>query len=64
MIEPFYCTICSIPDESILVVHRNGKCPREKKTHGFHFCPSCGYKLSESLVSRTEEEKLNDMNMR
>ncbi len=64
MIEPFYCTICSIPDESTLVVHRNGKCPKKQKVHGFHFCPNCGYKLSESLVSRTEEEKLNDMNMR
>ena len=25
MIEPFYCTICSIPEESILIVHINGK---------------------------------------
>jgi len=64
MTSAFYCTICSVPEESTLIIHRNGKCPKEQKTHGFHFCPSCGYKLSSSLVSSTEEEKINDMNMR
>jgi len=64
MIKPFYCTICSIPDEGTLIVHRNGKCPKEQKVHEFHFCPNCGYKLSESIVPSTEKEKLNDMNMR
>jgi len=65
MIKPFYCEICSIPDESTLVVHRNGKCPVEQKEHGFHFCPNCGFKLSESSsVSSEDKEILNDMNKR
>ena len=64
MIKPFYCVICSIPEESTLIVHINGKCPKEQKVHGFHFCPNCGYKLSESLVFSTEEENPNDTNMR
>ena len=64
MIQPLYCTICSVPEESTLIVHINGKCPKEKKVHGFHFCPNCGYKLSESLDNSQEKENLNDMNMR
>ena len=64
MIKPFYCTICSVPEESILIVHINGKCPKEQKVHGFHFCPNCGFKLSNSLVMSEEEELLNDMNKR
>ena len=46
-------------------MHRNGKCPVEQKEHGFHFCPNCGFKLSESSsVSSKDKEILNDMNKR
>ena len=58
MIQPFYCTICSVPEESTLIVHINGKCPKEKKVPGFHVCPNCGYKLSESLDNSQEKENL------
>ena len=55
MLAPFYCSICSLPDEKILIIHRNGKCPKEQRIHGFKFCPSCGYKLSSSIENSEDE---------
>jgi len=56
MLEPFYCTICSIPEEKTLIVHTSGKCPKEQKVHGLNFCPNCGFKLSDSKVLSVDEE--------